>query len=262
MPLMRKKVANLDSRFVTIAAFQGVGFALALSFASGLPKLTIPLPTTKHLDGLLQRGWQIGKSIRLGLNEQGLWIELILEKEKPALREEGAVIGVDRGYRKPLVASDGQEVGAELAELLKRKGKRSKTAHHHLKTELFRVLKQFKLDGVKTIVLEDLRYIKHGKRGTFSRQVNRLLSFWSITRVVDWLQRRAEELGIRLVFVSPYKTSQRCSLCGKIDSENRKQDKFHCVRCGHEEDADHNASKNLEFLGLAGINSFRLLQTS
>jgi hypothetical protein len=34
------------------------------------------------------------------------------------------------------------------------------------------------------------------------------------------------------------------------------------VRCGHEDCADHNAAENLEFLGLAGIYSFRLLQTS
>jgi IS605 OrfB family transposase len=80
-----------------------------------------------------------------------------------------------------------------------------------------------KLEGVKTIVLEDLRYIKHGKRGTFSRQVNRLLSFWSLTRAVDWLRCRCEELGVCIKFVSPYKTSQRCHSCGKIDSRNRIQ---------------------------------------
>lgn len=262
MPLLRRKVATLDSRFVRIESFQGAAFDLAVSFASGLPKITIPLPSTEHLNRLLGQGWQIGKSIRLGMDDRGAWIELILEKEKPALRQEGTIIGIDRGFRKAFVSSDGQEIGTELKDLIKKKGKRSKTSYHHIKTEIFRGLKQLKLDGVKAIVLEELRYIKHGKRGTFSRHVNRLLSFWSTTRAVDWLKCRCEELGIRLIFVSPYKTSQRCSLCGKIDSKNRKGERFKCVRCGHEDCADHNASKNLEFLGLAGIYSFRSLQTS
>jgi IS605 OrfB family transposase len=262
MPLMRRKVATLDSRFVTIETFAGVAFDLALRFASGLPKITLPIHSTAHLNRLLCQGWRMGNSIRLGMDERGVWIELILEKGKPPLREEGKIIGIDRGLRKAFVTSDGQEIGTELKELIKHKGKRSKTSYHHVKTEIFRALKQLQLDGVKAIVLEDLRYIKRGKRGTFSRQVNRLLSFWSTARAVEWLKYRSEELGIRLIFVSPYKTSQRCSTCGKIDSKNRKGEKFECVRCGHEDCADHNAAENLEFLGLAGIYSFRLLQTS
>jgi IS605 OrfB family transposase len=262
MPMMRRKVATLDSRFVTIESFKGAAFDLAMSFGSGAPKMTVPINATAHLNRLCQAGWQIGKSIRLGMDGKGVWIELILEKAKPALREEGKIIGMDRGFRKAFVTSDEQEIGAELRDLIKKKGKRSKTSYHHVKTEMFRALKRLKLDGVKAIVLEDLRNIKRGKRGTFSRQVNRLLSFWSTARAVEWLKCRCEELGIRVIFVSPYKTSQRCALCGKIDSKNRKGEEFKCVRCGHEDCADHNASENLEFLGLAGIYSFRSLQTS
>src|SRR5262249_27997102 len=73
-------------------------------------------------------------------------------------------------------------IGAELRDQIKRKGKRSKRAYHHIKTELFRHLKRLKLEGIKIIVLEDLRYIKHGKRGTFSRHVNRLLSLLVINQ--------------------------------------------------------------------------------
>lgn len=262
MPLLRRKVAALDNRFVSIEEFKGEGFDLAITFSSGLPKLTIPIKQTSHMDRFLGGGWTLGSSIRLGFDRRGVWIELIFEKEKPALKTDGKLIGIDRGYRKAFVTSDGQAIGAELKPLIQRKGKRSKTSYHHIKTELFRHLKELKLSGVSTIVFEDLRYIKHCKRGTFSRHVNRLLSFWSLTRAADWIRCRCEELGIRIIFVSPYKTSQRCHNCGKIDSKNRKSERFKCLSCGHEDDADHNAAKNLEFLGLAGIYSFRLLQTS
>jgi len=259
MPLMRRKVATLDNRFVRVEEFQRAAFDLALNFASGLPKVTIPINQTAHMNRFLGHGWQTGSTIRIGMDGRGVWIELIFEKERPELRTEGKVIGIDRGFRKAFVTSDGQEIGAELRDQIRSKDKRSKRAYQHIKTELFRRLKQLKFDGVKTIVLEDLRYIKHGKRGTFSRHVNRLLSFWSLTRAVNWLRCRCEELGVRMIFVSPYKTSQRCHSCGKIDSKNRKGERFRCVSCGHEDDADHNAAKNLEYLGLAGVYSLRLL---
>jgi len=262
MPLMRRKVANLDSRFVKIEEFKGEAFDLAVTFASGLPKITIPIGQTKHMNRYLGQGWIIGPSIRLGIDEKGVWIELFFEKKKPELQPTGKLIGIDRGFRKAFVTSDGQVVGAELRDEIKKQGKRSKTSRQYITTELFRHLKQLKLQGVNRIVLEDLRYIKHGKRGTFSRQVNRLLSFWSLTRAINWLKCRCEELGIRIIFVSPYKTSQRCYRCGKIDRRNRKGEEFNCIGCGHKDDADHNASLNLEFLGLAGVYSLRLLQTS
>jgi IS605 OrfB family transposase len=259
MPLMRRKVATIDNRFARVEEFKGEAFDLAISFASGLPKVTIPINRTAHMNRFLGQGWQIGSTIRLGMHERGVWVELIFERKRPEQRTEGKVIGIDRGFRKAFVTSDGQEIGAELRDQIRRKGKRSKTSYHHIKTELFRHLKRLKLEGVKTIVLEDLRYIKHGKRGTFSRQVNRLLSFWSLTRAVNWLRCRCEEFGVRIIFVSPYKTSQRCHSCGKIDSKNRKGERFRCVSCGHKDDADHNAAKNLEHLGLAGVYSLRLL---
>jgi putative transposase len=259
MPLMRRKVATLDNRFVRVEEFNRAAFDLALSFASGLPKITIPINRTAHMNRFFGQGWHIGSTIRLGMDRRGVWIELIFERERPELRIEGKVIGIDRGFRKVFVTSDGQEIGAELRDQIKRKDKRSKRAYRHIQTELFRHLKRLKLDGVKNIVLEDLRRIKHGKRGTFSRHVNRLLSFWSLTRAVNWLRCRCEELGVRISFVSPYKTSQRCHSCGKIDSENRKGERFRCVKCGHEDDADHNAAMNLEYLGLAGVYSLRLL---
>src|SRR5499426_922149 len=252
MPLMRRKVATLDNRFVRVEEFKGAAFDLALSFASGLPKVTIPIHQTAHMNRFLGQGWQIGSTIRLGMDDRGVWIELIFEKKRPEFRAEGKVIGIDRGFRKAFVTSDGQEIGAELRDQIVGVAKRSKTSYYHIRTELFRCLKGLKLEGVRTIVLEDLRYIKHGKRGTFSRHVNRLLSFWSLTRAVNWLRCCCEEKGVRIKFVSPYKTSQRCHRCGKIDSRNRKGERFRCLSCGHEDDADPERGAESGILGVGG----------
>src|SRR5262249_51882357 len=45
------------------------------------------------------------------------------------------------------------------------------------------------------------------------------------------------------------------------NSRNRRGEGFRCVGCGHEDDADHNAAMNLEYLGLAGVYSLRLLSS-
>jgi transposase len=97
-------------------------------------------------------------------------------------------------------------------------------------------------------------------RGKFPRKLNRLLSFWLYSRIIRQLKYRCEEKGIALEFKNPWKTSQRCTVCGNIDKRNRKSDKFLCLECGYETNADYNASKNLELLGLAEVYSLSLLK--
>ncbi len=47
-------------------------------------------------------------------------------------------------------------------------------------------------------------------------------------------------------------TSQKCSVCGHTAKENRvSQSKFQCMQCGHAENADHNAAKNILAAGHA-----------
>ena len=60
------------------------------------------------------------------------------------------------------------------------------------------------------------------------------------------LEYKSTWKGGELVKVDPQYTSQQCSQCGHTSSENRKvQEKFSCVECGHSENADINAAKNI-----------------
>jgi putative transposase len=57
-----------------------------------------------------------------------------------------------------------------------------------------------------------------------------------------------------LVEVNPRHTSQQCSNCGYTATENRvSQDIFRCRECGHEENADINAAKNILTVGQTGM---------
>jgi transposase, IS605 OrfB family, central region len=263
MPRFTNKTANLDGRFVKIEPFTG-SFDTCLIFGSGVPKVIIPFNLTKHTNKFIDDGWELSNSIRLGYSPEkdGLFVDLIFEKERPTIREEGKIIGIDRGFNTMLVTSDNQFVGKELKEMIKKGGKRRKSWHHFIETEAYRYLKELNLDNIRLISLENLKNVKRGKRGKFSRKMNRLLSFWIYSNVGRRLKQICEERGIRISLKSPWKTSQRCSVCGNIDRRNRRGERFLCLRCGYSENADYNASKNLEALGLAGVYSLRSLPTS
>ncbi len=60
---------------------------------------------------------------------------------------------------------------------------------------------------------------------------------------------KAKEKGISLVKVNPRNTSSTCSCCGNVNKRNRKsQSDFECIECGHKDNADFNASKNIKNL--------------
>ena len=60
------------------------------------------------------------------------------------------------------------------------------------------------------------------------------------------LAYKLQERGGTLVRVNPAYTSQTCSSCGMVDRISREsQAVFRCVACGHAENADCNAAKNI-----------------
>lgn len=265
MPRFKNITVNLDSRFFTLSEFQGKHFDWAVKFNSGVPNIVVPFNNTKHSLKFLNSNWALSKSIRIGLKKKGktkrLFIDLIFEKEKPPYRKEGKTIGIDTGLRALIATSEGQLLGTELKEKIEKADKRKKRLHKFIATETDRIIKQIDLSNVKVICVENLKKVKHNKRGKFSHKLNRFLSFWHYARVLQRIRQRCEEEGIQLEFKSPYKTSQRCPLCGNIDRKNRREDKFRCTNCGFEGHADIVGAMNLKALGLAGAYSLRSLQT-
>lgn len=60
------------------------------------------------------------------------------------------------------------------------------------------------------------------------------------------LEYKAKSKGVNFVTVNPAYTSQMCSACGYVDRNNRiSQASFKCLKCGHTENADINAAKNI-----------------
>jgi putative transposase len=99
------------------------------------------------------------------------------------------------------------------------------------------------------IVLEDLtlEFMQQNKHLAVSVYDAAYATFWQM------LDYKAQSRGVKVIKVPPHYTSQICSACGYVDSENRKtQSEFKCVSCGHEENADINAAKNILDRGIKG----------
>jgi len=104
------------------------------------------------------------------------------------------------------------------------------------------------------IRIEDLRIksMTCSARGTISAPGHNVAAKAALNRGISrsgWgrLARRLEDKAPgRVEKVNPAFTSQRCSACGHLASENRKsQALFRCVACAYTDNADVNAAKNI-----------------
>jgi IS605 OrfB family transposase len=260
-PRLQRHTVTLYYHFVSIEPFDGAfDYAIKLT-GSGAPRMVIPVRSTKHLNHLLAEGWTLAKTIRLGRDRRGrLFVDLIVEKPRPALKTEGRVVGMDSNYKNGFVFSDDQVIGQALYSRIQTFQTRQKHTHAEITSLLGHALKHLDLSHIKLLAIENLKHVKHDKRGTFSRSFNRRLSHWLYAYLMAVLERRCEETGVRLERKSPWKTSQWCRRCERWDRRNRRGDQFCCVHCGYTDHADHHAAKTLELLGAAGVYGLRSLQ--
>lgn len=113
-----------------------------------------------------------------------------------------------------------------------------------------------------TVVLEDLsvKAMTASAKGTAEAPGKNVAAKAGLNRNIldsSWGQFK-EKLGYklaanggRLVTVPAAKTSQTCAVCGHVDAESRvTQAKFVCTACGHTDNADLNAAKNILARGL------------
>ena len=110
----------------------------------------------------------------------------------------------------------------------------AKTYNHNISKMIIDFAKQHKC---KQINIENL------SGNSFDEKI---LSSWSYYELQQMITYKAERIGINVKKVEASYTSQTCSRCGHIDKENRQtQDRFKCIKCDFELNADHNAAINI-----------------
>jgi IS605 OrfB family transposase len=222
---------------------------------------------------------ELKNTFNLKLNKYGRveiigFYEVNIDKIEPNPTNK---VGIDIGLKKLIVCSDGEIVEQntkliKMAEkLIKHKSNRDNLQKHlkkkyqdenyilgnknYLRKEARLTqsvivdnrykIKQF-LKGRENdlIVMEDLDI---GYSKTYSRMVNYLLRRMHIQGIKNDMIKYCKQFGIGIALINPAFTSQQCSCCGYVSKENRKtQEKFLCVKCGFETNADFNASVNIK----------------
>lgn len=258
-PELHKHITTLYSHFVKVEPFYGSFDYTVKLIGSGAPRMVIPVKSTKVINHFIDDGWNFSKTIRLGRKDNKLFIDFIMEKPKPRLKEEGVIMGMDSNYKNGFCFSDGQRVGTEIYSRIQKFTCRQKHTYEEVKSLIGHALKQVDFSNVRMLCIENLKKVKHNKRGKFPRTFNRRLSHWLYAYAANLLKRKCEEQGIRLERKSPAYTSQFCSVCRRWDKRNRVGDRFKCVICGFSNHADLNSAQNLALLGEAGVYGLRSL---
>ncbi|RLI50518.1 hypothetical protein DRO61_03755 [Candidatus Bathyarchaeota archaeon] len=69
-------------------------------------------------------------------------------------------------------------------------------------------------------------------------------------KIIPNLRTMCENQGVPFYVTPTTNTSRRCALCGHIHKNNRKTaDEFHCIECGHQDNAQLNAAHNIAHTG-------------
>ncbi|MFB9993758.1 RNA-guided endonuclease InsQ/TnpB family protein [Deinococcus oregonensis] len=208
----------------------------------------------------------------------GEWyVSYVCEVEAQPLPVTGNSVGVDVGTTWFAITSDGEfvenprhfqnsmkKLRVAQRSVSRKKNKRSnrrRKAVQHV-AKLHRKVSRQRLDfHHKTagklikendlIAHEDLNVGGMG-RGNLARSIHDV--GWS--QFFSLLSQKAECAARSIVRVDPRYTSQGCNPCGYVSKANRlSQSRFVCQQCGHTENADVNAARNI--LGRAvpsGIN--------
>ncbi|GAA1563514.1 hypothetical protein GCM10009789_15780 [Kribbella sancticallisti] len=109
--------------------------------------------------------------------------------------------------------------------------------------------RRFDIIRVEDLQIGNMTRSARGTREAPSRHSSRKAKLNKRMLASGWgllIRRLEDKAGRRVERVSAYYTSQRCSVCGYRAPQNRKsQAVFECGRCGHRDDADINAAKNI-----------------
>ena len=110
--------------------------------------------------------------------------------------------------------------------------------------------KTLQSQGVGHIVMEDLDngfgkcYVKDKDNEDIN--YNRKVKFLGLSSLKQEVEHIARKYDITVSTVQANYTSKMCPVCGCIEDENRQnQETFECIECGHKNNADFNAAKNI-----------------
>lgn len=231
------------------------------------------------LHKIINGEYKLGQSSLYFDKNNNLMLNLSIHfpKKEKALYIEGRTLGIDLGMKIPAYASVSDKpyirrYFGDVLELTKAK-EQFKARRTRLQQQLRNVKggkgRRKKLKAFESLSDKERRFTQNYNHQISRRIVDfakenqceyinmeylegssftdkKMLGTWTYYELQQYIKYKAEMEGIKVRFVNPAYTSQTCSKCGYVDSENRlEQEKFVCKKCGNSLNADYNASINI-----------------
>ena len=217
-------------------------------------------------------------TMRIVYKDNKIVAQIVYEVAEPGYTDDGNVMGVDLDIKCPAVSyiSDGsvkfygngrknKYMRRHYKYLRKKLGKAKKTdAIKRINNKEQRIMKDIdhKLSreivntatahGVSVIKMEQLANIRSTTRT--SRKNNHSLHTWSFYRLAQFIEYKAKLAGIKVEYVNPAYTSQKCPVCGNVHHAN---DRKYICKCGFHTHRDILGAMNIrnstEYVGDSNI---------
>lgn len=239
-------------------------------------RISVATCMTDHQRGLLSSA-KLG-TMRIVVKGHSLVAQVVYSVPEPECLEDGNVMGIDLGIKCPAVSciSDGSvkfygngrknKYMRRHYAYLRRKLQKAKhpEAVKRIDDKEQRIMKDIdhKLShdiietavshNVKTIKLEQLANIRSTTRT--SRKNNHSLHTWSFYRLATYIEYKAKLAGIKVLYVNPAFTSQKCPMCGHV---HHADDRHYRCQCGYHTHRDLLGAMNIctstEYVGDSNI---------
>jgi IS605 OrfB family transposase len=258
----KAKSLDLDQR---IFSFKERDMTVSIATHAGRLK-GLKLSIGNYQLGLLKRQNPVSATLVYNKRKKCFYIHIVLEKpiETP-FSPSGNVVGIDRGIYNLASCTNGirfsgkqvihkRKQYCKLRQSLQKKG--TKSAKRRLKllsgkerrwmSDQNHIISKRIIESCNSgdvLVLEDLKYIRDRIR--LQKKQRLIHHSWAFGQLQFFLEYKATEKGIQIIYVDPKYSSQRCCRCGYIFKANRNGHLFSCKSCGYTIHADINSPFNI-----------------
>jgi len=273
--MISNQILRKYSRSKTVKEAQHVNLGIP-SQGIKINQGTIQIPCLR-LEMPILFGQKFEKINQIEIGKEYAFVSVTVKE--PIIYQQETYIGVDRNTNKHVLVASNINTGKVLKLgkeclhihlkysnlrkrlqkngnfcLLKKIKKRESNIIKDINHKISRRLVEEAKNNKAILVLEELKNIR--KTAKCRRKQRYSLNSWSFSQLGNMIDYKSKKYGIPVAYVAPQYTSQRCSRCGLIDSNNRKLKVFHCRGCGVVENADANAGFNIASLYQQGISRF------
>jgi IS605 OrfB family transposase len=211
--------------------------------------MDLPIKYHRHFNKYNNIGKRLNSYI-ITKNYVQFSFEIITEPKREGLK----CIGVDTGINALVSLNNGNQYGKDIKgciERVKRCKQKSNgyyVAKRALKQRIDETAKEIiTKENPDLIVVEQLKNMgyKLKLKARLSKSIRASIGTWNWKYWLKRLEMQCELNRVSFRTVSPYYTSTTCPVCGQTNRGNRNGEKFLCLNCGHADNADINAGKNI-----------------